>query len=319
MTTALISDTRFLDHDTGSGHPETSGRLESIRRALEDDAGPDAGNRLMETLVRAEPGRASEADITRCHSAHLIDDIREAVARGVRRLDPDTVVSADSFDVACLAAGAGIAGIDLIMAGGAGNVFAAVRPPGHHAGTEMAMGFCLFNNAAILARYAQARYQLGRVLIIDWDVHHGNGTQEIFYRDGTVFYFSTHQYPYYPGTGARSETGDGAGADTTFNVPLAARTPATEHRAAFSDALAAIGDRFEPELVIVSAGFDSRRDDPLGGLLLEDEDFAGMTREVLDLADRYAGGRVVSMLEGGYNLNSLGGSVRAHLEALSTG
>lgn len=312
MATALISDPRFLDHQTGA-HPETPLRLEAIRRAIEGD------RELWDRLVRRKPRGASDDDIARCHSRHLIDDIREAAATGVERLDPDTAISRDSFEVAGLAAGAATTAVDLVFGAEVDNVFAAVRPPGHHAGAEMAMGFCLFNNVAIGARYAQEVHGAERVLIIDWDVHHGNGTQEIFYRDPSVFYLSTHQYPYYPGTGARSETGDGPGAGSVLNVPLPARTPAASHREAFREALAFIERRFPPDLILISAGFDSRRADPLGGLLLEDDDFFGMTQEVMALADRHAAGRVVSLLEGGYNLENLGGSVHAHVSALVSG
>ena len=180
------------------------------------------------------------------------------------------------------------------------------------------MGFCLFNNAAVGARYAQAAYGVERVLIIDWDVHHGNGTQDIFYSDPTVFYFSTHQYPYYPGTGAASERGEGRGEDATLNVPLGEGTSARDHRQAFADALKAIEKGFPPDLIIISAGFDSRRGDPLGGLLLEDADFREMTKEVMGMAERHGEGRVVSVLEGGYNLDTLGGTVRTHVAALAS-
>lgn len=318
MATALIADPEFRNHETGA-HPETPLRLDAIQRGLEGD------EELWRGLTFPECRPASEDTIARCHSRELIDDIREAADRGIRRLDPDTVISRASFDVARLAAGAATTAVDLVL-GHAGaeadavdNVFAAVRPPGHHAGTEVAMGFCLFNNAAIAVRHAQAVHGVERVLIVDWDVHHGNGTQEIFYRDPSVFYFSTHQYPYYPGTGARTETGDGPGDGSILNVPLAAGTPAASHREAFRDALAMIDDRYPPDLVIISAGFDSRIGDPLGGLLLEDSDFAEMTREAMDLAARHANGRVVSLLEGGYNLDNLGGAVHAHVSALATG
>jgi acetoin utilization deacetylase AcuC-like enzyme len=179
------------------------------------------------------------------------------------------------------------------------------------------MGFCLFNNAAIGARYAQSRYGVERVLIIDWDVHHGNGTQDIFYRDPSVFYFSTHQYPFYPGTGSARETGEGPGEGTTLNIPMSQGTAARDHHEAFRKALSAIEEKFQPDLVIISAGFDARRGDPLGGLMLEDSDFADMTKEALDLADRHASGRVVSLLEGGYNLHTLGETVRTHVAALT--
>jgi len=180
------------------------------------------------------------------------------------------------------------------------------------------MGFCLFNNAAIAARYAQVHYGADRVLIIDWDVHHGNGTQEIFYRDPSVFYFSTHQYPYYPGTGSPGERGLDKGEGTTLNIPLSEGTSANAHRKVFTDALKTIEKTFPPDLIIVSAGFDSRRGDPLGGLMLEDRDFQEMTHQVMDLADRRGSGRVVSVLEGGYNLSTLGETVRTHIAALAS-
>ena len=312
MPTALIADPRFRDHETGP-HPETPLRVDAIRRALEAD---DA---LWRKLEHVRPRPASEDDIARCHTRALIDDVRAAAESGIERLDADTAISRESFEVARLAAGAATTAVDRVFSPNVDNAFAAVRPPGHHAGTQMAMGFCLFNNAAIAARYAQTVYGIERVLVVDWDVHHGNGTQEIFYRDGSVFYFSTHQYPYYPGTGARVETGAGPGAGSILNVPLPAGTPATSHRQAFSEALAAIEDRFPPDLVIVSAGFDSRLGDPLGALSLEDRDFSEMTREVVDMAGRSAAGRVVSLLEGGYDLEGLGRAVHAHVSALAQG
>jgi acetoin utilization deacetylase AcuC-like enzyme len=196
------------------------------------------------------------------------------------------------------------------------RAFCIIRPPGHHATITHAMGFCLFNNAAVGARYAQSRYGVERVLIIDWDVHHGNGTQEIFWTDPTVFYFSTHQYPYYPGTGSAGERGAGKAEGTTLNIPLPMGTPAHAHRQAFADALHEIEKRFPPDLVIISAGFDSRRGDPLGGLMLEDSDFYEMTKDVLRIAEKHASGRVIGLLEGGYNLDLLGASVKSHVTAL---
>jgi acetoin utilization deacetylase AcuC-like enzyme len=246
----------------------------------------------------------------------LIFQIESACDRNEGYLDVDTRISPESFDVARLAAGAAIAAVDAAMAEEGGRAFGLIRPPGHHATITTPMGFCLFNNAAIGARYAQAKYGAERVLIIDWDVHHGNGTQEIFWTDPSVFYFSTHQYPYYPGTGSKDERGGGKGEAFTLNVPLSAGTSARDHRQAFTDALHEIERRFPPDLIIISAGFDSRRGDPLGGLMLEDSDFAEMTKEVLRIAEKHGHGRVVGLLEGGYNLDLLGGSVRSHLAAL---
>ncbi len=311
MTTALIYDPAFTKHDTGR-HPENMNRFKVIQAAIESDEW------LLHLVHRLRPEPATDEDIMRCHTGRLIEQIQSLCDRGVPFVDLDTVISRESFGVARLAAGAAIAGVDQVFSGAANNAFALVRPPGHHSTSNRAMGFCLFNNAAIGARYAQARYGAERVLIIDWDVHHGNGTQDIFYEDPTVFYFSTHQYPYYPGTGASTETGEGRGAGTTLNIPLAMGTSARSHRQAFTDAMKAITEKFPPDLIIISAGFDSRRGDPLGGLLLEDTDFEEMTREVMEIANRYSSGRVVSILEGGYNLQTLGETVRRHVISLAT-
>jgi acetoin utilization deacetylase AcuC-like enzyme len=310
MAVHLLYDSRFLRHDTGAMHLETSKRLESIIASL--DADPSLNNKLHGVAPRS----ATMQDLERCHSGEMIRDIRTFIDHGGTHLDTDTPVSSDSFDVACLAAGAAIAAVDTVMAEAGGRAFVMSRPPGHHATPHRAMGFCLFNHVAVAARYAQAVHGVERVLIVDWDVHHGNGTQDIFWSDESVFFFSTHQYPHYPGTGARDDTGDGKGAGYTLNVPLRGGTAAATQREAFSDALKNIEARFHPDLVIISAGFDSHRNDPLGGLLLEDSDFAEMTKDVLRIAERHSAGRVVSVLEGGYNLDLLGGSVRSHLAAL---
>ncbi|HSE98845.1 MAG TPA: histone deacetylase, partial [Blastocatellia bacterium] len=213
MTTALIYDTAYLEHDTAH-HPENASRLEAIIESLQFD------QPLWDSLSKVAPRKATDEDIMRCHSGRLIEQLRGLCERGVPFVDLDTVISRQSFEVSVLAAGAAVTGVDEVFSGRADNVFAVVRPPGHHATPDRAMGFCLFNNAAIGARYAQARYGAERVLIIDWDVHHGNGTQDIFYKDPSVFYFSTHQYPYYPGTGSAGETGEGAGEGTILNIPM---------------------------------------------------------------------------------------------------
>jgi acetoin utilization deacetylase AcuC-like enzyme len=311
MTTTLVYDPIYLHHETGH-HPENAGRIEAIIAALEADG------ELWAKLDRVSPRDAADEDITRCHSARLIEQLRGLCERGVPFVDLDTVISRESFEVGRKAAGAALVAVDRVFGGEATNAFALVRPPGHHATPSRAMGFCLFNNAAIGARYAQSRYGAERVLIIDWDVHHGNGTQDIFYTDPSVFYFSTHQYPYYPGTGSSGERGDGKGEGTTLNIPLQAGASARGHRQAFSDALASIEKTFPPDLIIISAGFDSRRGDPLGGLMLEDGDFREMTKEVMAMAERHADARVVSILEGGYNLDTLGETVRTHIAALSS-
>ena len=311
MTTALIYDSASRHHQTGH-HPENARRFDVILAALENDA------TLWPQLARLSPREATDEEITRCHSERLVEQIRKLCERGIPYVDLDTVICSQSFEVARLAAGAVIAGVDRVFKGEAQNAFALVRPPGHHATPGRAMGFCLFNNAAIGARYAQTAYGAERVLIIDWDVHHGNGTQDIFYSDPTVFYLSLHQYPYYPGTGSAGERGEGRGEGATLNVPLRAGTSARDHRQAFSDALKAIESAFRPDLIMISAGFDSRRGDPLGGMLLEDADFREMTKEVMGMAERYSGGRVVSVLEGGYNLDTLGETVRTHVATLAS-
>jgi acetoin utilization deacetylase AcuC-like enzyme len=219
--------------------------------------------------------------------------------------------------VALLAAGGVLAAVDAVVAGRAGNAFCAVRPPGHHARPAQGMGFCIFNNVAIAARYAQKKHQIGKVLIVDWDVHHGNGTQDIFYEDGSVFYFSTHQWPLYPGTGRKEETGRGAGAGTTLNCPFPMDAGRQEILGAFQEQLLPAAERFKPELVIVSAGFDSRVDDLLGGLRLTDKDFADLTAIVKDIARRHARRRLVSVLEGGYSLAGLAKATVAHVRALA--
>jgi acetoin utilization deacetylase AcuC-like enzyme len=312
MTTALIYDPAFLKHETGTHHPESPERLKVIISALQND------EPLWTRLLHQSPRSVSDKDIMRCHSYRLIDHIQSLCEGGVPFIDRDTSICDESFAIAKLAAGAAVVGVDQVFKGEADNAIALVRPPGHHATSDHAMGFCLFNNVAIAARYAQVHYGADRVLIVDWDVHHGNGTQEIFYRDPSVFYFSTHQYPYYPGTGAANERGLDKGEGTTLNIPIAEATPAVAHHQVFNEALHAIEKAFPPDLIIISAGFDSRRDDPLGGLMLEDSDFREMTKQLMEIADRQGKGRVVSVLEGGYNLETLGETVRTHIEALST-
>ena len=311
MPTHLIYDPIYLKHDTGS-HPETAGRLEAVLRAIDND------EELSRQLVRVVPRAAAHEDISRCHREDLIHEIAVSCERNLGYLDVDTRISRESFEVARVAAGAAVLAVDAVMAEEGRCAFGLIRPPGHHATITNAMGFCLFNNAAIAARYAQAKYGVERVLIIDWDVHHGNGTQDIFWNDPSVFYFSTHQYPYYPGTGAADERGAGKGEGLTLNVPLPAGTSARDHRQAFSDALHQIKKKFPPDLIVISAGFDSRRGDPLGGLMLEDADFYEMTKQVSEIAEKHGAGRVVSLLEGGYNLQLLGDSVRSHLSALNS-
>jgi acetoin utilization deacetylase AcuC-like enzyme len=229
----------------------------------------------------------------------------------------DTPISDGSWDAALHAAGGACEAVDQVLARDLKNAFCVLRPPGHHATPNRGMGFCVFNNVAVAARYAQQQHGIGKVLIVDWDVHHGNGTQDIFYDDDSVFFYSTHQWPWYPGTGARDETGSGSGLGTTKNRPCRAGSGRREITGAFEEDMPGILKEFRPELVLISAGFDSRRGDPLGGLQLEDEDFADLTRLMLEIADEYAEGRVVSLLEGGYALEGLAAASLAHCRALA--
>ncbi len=312
MTTAIVHHPIFQQHDTGPGHPETPSRYKVVMDALRNDAS------LWSTLVEVEAREAPRGDIQAAHSPQLYKQVERVVSEGLGYLDADTVVSMRSFDAAKHAAGAPCQAIDLIMKGEVGNAFVPVRPPGHHATEERAMGFCLFNNVAVAARYAQQHYpEIERVAIIDWDVHHGNGTQGIFYDDPSVYFFSSHQYPWYPGTGTRGEKGTGRGRGYTLNLPLRAATPAAEQKRAFEAALDEMAASFSPDLIIISAGFDSHLGDPLGQLLLEDKDFVDLTRALKEWAASSCQGRLVSCLEGGYNLETLGETVRAHVEELS--
>jgi len=311
MTTAIVHHPIFREHDTGPGHPETPSRYQVVMDALRGDAA------LWSSLVEVQAREAPRGDIQAAHSPQLYKHIERVVSEGIGYLDADTTVSLRSFDAAKHAAGAPCQAIDLIMKGEVSNAFVPVRPPGHHATEERAMGFCLFNNVAVAARYAQQHYpEIERVAIIDWDVHHGNGTQGIFYADPSVYFFSSHQYPWYPGTGTRGEKGTSRGLGYTMNLPLRAATPAVEQKRAFEAALEEMSTNFSPDLIIISAGFDSHIGDPLGQLLLKDEDFVTMTHAVKQWAASSCQGRLVSCLEGGYNLETLGETVRAHVEEL---
>jgi acetoin utilization deacetylase AcuC-like enzyme len=308
--TGLVFDPRYLDHDMGAGHPESPHRLRAIMQQLEQSG-------TAARLTRITPREAEDKWITQIHApAYLAMLKTHAPTNGRVSLDPDTSMSPGSLPAAYLAAGGALAGVDAIMSRQVEHVFCAVRPPGHHAEAGRAMGFCLFNNVAIAARYAQRKHGLKRVLIVDWDVHHGNGTQHSFEDDSSVLFFSTHQYPHYPGTGRESERGRGAGEGVTINVPMEAGGGDDEYRAVFQKALVPAADAFKPEFVIVSAGFDAHKDDPLGSMGLTEEGYADLTGIVADIAKRHACGRMLSSLEGGYHLTALAASVDRHIQAL---
>jgi acetoin utilization deacetylase AcuC-like enzyme len=311
MTTAIVHHPVFGKHDTGSGHPEAAERYAVVMEALRGDA------ELWSNSVELEAGPAKRTEIQACHTPQHFKRVERVVNEGTGYLDSDTTVSVHSLEAALRGAGAACRAIDAVMQGDAANAFVPVRPPGHHATPDRAMGFCLFNNVGVAARYAQQRYkEIERVAILDWDVHHGNGTQGIFYDDPSVFYFSMHQYPWYPGTGTRDETGHGRGRGYTLNVPLRAMTPTTDQRRAFDAAVGDMAGRFKPDLILISAGFDAHAGDPLGQLLLTDADFVKMTQVLKDWAKNACAGRLVSCMEGGYNLATLGETVRAHVKAL---
>ncbi len=312
MKTALIHNPIYLKHDTGVGHPETPKRYELIMNTLKGDED------FYNSLHQIEAEKVSKGIILASHTKKHFETVESAFASGTEYLDADTVVSMHSFDASVYAAGGACNAVDAVMSGEAKNAFVAVRPPGHHATGEHAMGFCLFNNVAIAARYAQNRYkEIERVAIIDWDVHHGNGTQGIFFDDPTVHFFSIHQYPWYPGSGSWGETGFGRGKGYTFNLPVKAKTLASVQKRMFENAINDIRKNFKPDFIFISAGFDAHSSDPLGQLKLEDEDFISLTKTVKQWANEVCKGRVVSCLEGGYNLKTLGETVKAHVKALS--
>ena len=308
--TGYISPPHCIRHDTGPGHPEQPARLDVINAYMEQTG-------LAADLVAIEARHATAEELAQAHDAAHVSHVIGQLERGVASLDPDTVVSQESLEAAYLAAGAALAGVDAIYdESDLTQVFCGVRPPGHHAESRRAMGFCVFNNVAVAAMYARAKGLAERVLILDWDVHHGNGTQQIFNQSADVFYYSIHQYPHYPGTGAASERGAGAGRGFTLNRPLATGADDDTYFRVLETDLNHIADTFKPDLVMISAGFDAHRDDPLGGMRVTTEGFGRLTKMVQDLALQTAGGRLLSVLEGGYNLDALRVSVARHLRVL---
>lgn len=310
---AILHDPACVRHRPGPGHPEAPERYAAVMGAL-----TEAGL-LLEAAVL--PGRgASREALERVHRPSYLDLAEAEIRDGAVELSTgDVQVCPESWETALWAAGTAMAAVDAVVEGQARRAFCVIRPPGHHATSDRGMGFCILNNVAVAARHAQARHGLARVLIVDWDLHHGNGTQDIFYEDGSVFYFSTHQSPLYPGTGQPHERGRGAGLGCTLNWPLRAGAGRAEVMEAFTTGLLPSAEAFAPDLVLISAGFDARAGDPLGDLRLTDADFHDLTEMVCGIADRHAGGRVVSVLEGGYNLAGLGSAAVAHGRRLLVG
>ena len=306
----LVSHPAFLEHDMGSHHPESPERLRAILSQLESTG-------IMSKLTRVDPRKAEKKWIERIHAPAYVQRIDDKTpSSGYASIDPDTLMSPGSLEAAYLAAGGAMAAVDAIMDNQVDQVFCAVRPPGHHAEANRAMGFCLFNNVAIAARYIQERYGLQRVLIIDWDVHHGNGTQHAFEEDPSIIFFSTHQYPHYPGTGAENERGQGKGEGTTINVPMYSGQGDEVYREVFQKVLVPAADAFKPEFVLISAGFDAHEDDPLASMAITTKGYGELTRIVSDIANIHCHGRIVACLEGGYNLQALAASVEQHILAL---
>jgi acetoin utilization deacetylase AcuC-like enzyme len=305
----LFTDRRMLDHTPPPRHPERPERLQAILRQLERTG---LARRCPSGLVR----EATSAELARVHSPHYLDQVAQFETAGSGHIEADTWVSPGSNLAARLAAGAAIEAVARVMAGRDQRAMALVRPPGHHARPDQPMGFCLYGNVAVAAADARDRHGLNRVLIVDFDVHHGNGTQEMFYADGQVAFYSIHRSPFYPGTGAINDTGTGRGLGFTRNVPIRYGTSRADFVSAFRSGLERMGDKVRPELVLISAGFDAHSEDPVGDLGLETEDFAVLTRLVVDVAETHSQGRIVSVLEGGYNVPILAGCVEAHLQAL---
>jgi acetoin utilization deacetylase AcuC-like enzyme len=312
LKTGLVYSADFQKHITGPGHPERPERTEVVFASIQKAA-------YASQLVAIKPIPATQEDLLRCHTAGYIETAKRDVNSGAGLLSTgDTNISRDSYNTALLAAGGVISAIDQVCRGELKNAFCTVRPPGHHARPAGGMGFCLFDNIALGARFAQSRHGIKRVLIVDWDVHHGNGTQDIFYADDTVLFFDTHQSPLYPGTGDASETGAGKGIGFTMNFPVPAGTGGSAILDIYEKKLLPAARAFKPELVMISAGFDSRIGDPLGSMRLTDDDYVTMTKLIMKIADEFAHGKIVSVLEGGYSLDGLAKAATAHVGALAS-
>lgn len=311
MKTGFLHDSRFLDHDTGHGHPECSERLSTTTHYLENQP-------WLASLINVNANTASIENILNVHDLAYVKRAEEICRCGHSYLDSmDVGVCPDSFDIALLAAGSAMQLADEMIKGNIDNGFALMRPPGHHAENSMAMGFCLFNNIAVLARYLQTCYGIDKIAIIDWDVHHGNGTQHLFEEDPSVLYISTHQYPYYPGTGNYSETGIGKGTGATLNCPMPAGSTDQNYELVFMNQILPKIDTFKPECILISAGFDAHRADPMANINLSTDFFGWMTTRIMEKAEQHCNNRIISLLEGGYNLDALAKCVSTHLQVLS--
>ena len=308
--TGYASDPFYLRHET-EPHPENPGRLTAIQNRLES-------SEFYNNLIPIQPRKATAEEIGMVHDSGYVASVKQSCADEVRNLDADTVISSNSYDTALLSAGAGMKAIDQLIDGNIHNAFCAVRPPGHHAEQDHAMGFCLFNNVGIAARYAQKTKGLNKIFIFDWDVHHGNGSQHSFYSDPSIYYSSTHQYPFYPGTGAKEETGTGDGLGTTLNLPMDAYSDDDDYLSAVENKLIPEIQHFKPDLIIISAGFDAHQNDPLAQIQLTTDCFGKMTELLMGIARDVCDGRLLSMLEGGYDYDALSDSVRLHMQTLLT-
>ena len=311
MKCGIVYDPIFKKHRTGSGHPENPERASFIYQSLKE-------RNILSATEQIPVKKCKLEDLCLVHNRNYLQLAKEEIERGEKSLSTgDTATCKDTWEISTLVTGGVINAVEKVIYGKINNAFCITRPPGHHANANKGMGFCLFNHIAIAAKYAQKKLGVKKILIVDWDVHHGNGTQDIFYEDDSVFFFSTHQSPWYPGTGERVETGKGKGLGYTMNYPFAAGSGKEEIlQYAFESELPRQMKKFKPELILISAGFDSRIDDPLGQFRLTDQDFYDLTKLILDLADEYANGNVVSILEGGYNLNGLAKASAAHVQAL---